>query len=281
MTYLTLRQERVRNFRRLEVDAAKHELREAQATVVRTRGVARVARTELARLEAERVAGRATVAEVAAARAHSQIAQRDAKAAVAGIRARRAQLSAARAMLPHAAADPTKQPLARLMAEHDAVTARWMEYETDPAKLIAFPAMSDVRVATTAAFVAERERARGARPPSATARIGLTQYTTYRDAVRRLERAFAVAEAEAWRLAGAGAPGRADAESAETWTATAQQAIAKSAEALSRATEAAAAAFERAREFRQAPPAPAPRPEPAAPTQPVWPVPSRTSRPPH
>lgn len=255
MTYLTLRQERVRNFRRLEVDAARRELREAQAAAARAKGVVRISRAELGRLEAERTAGRATGAEVTAARAHAQTAQREAKAAAAAVRARRAQLSAARAMLPHAASDPTKQPLARLMAEHDAVTARWIPYETDPAKLIAFPAMSDARVPSTAAFLAEQSRAQAARPESATTRIGLTQYTEYRDAVHGLERAFAVAEAEAWRLAGADGSLTADAgaspSASETWTATAQQAIARSASALTRAAEVAAAAYERARELRQ------------------------------
>lgn len=317
MTYLTLRRERVRNFRRLEVDAARRELREAQAHAVRVKGALRVSRAELGRIEAERTAGRATNAQVTAARAHAQTAQREAKAATAAVRTRRAQLSAARAMLPHAASDPAKQPLARLMAEHDAVTARWMAYETDPAKLIAFPAMSDARVPSTVAFLAEISRAQAARPETATTRIGLAQYTEYRDAVHGLQRSFAVAEAEAWRLAGADGslPGDADGPAAaETWTATAQQAITRSAQALTRATEAAAAAFERARDLRQTagsgsdqaaspahspqprtaakpgasqddstlgsadPLAPATQPSETAPDRPVWPVPSRTDR---
>lgn len=321
MTYLTLRRERMRNFRRLEVDAARRELRDSQASAVRAKGNLRISRAELARLEAERTAGRASGAEVTAARAHAQTAQREAKAAVAAVRARRAQLSAARAMLPHAAADPTKHPLARLMAEHDAITAQWIQYETDPAKLIAVPAMSDARVPTTAAFLAEQSRAQAARPESATTRIGLTQYTEYRDAVHGLRRSFAVAEAEAWRLAGAESAAYTDAAASspgphpETWTAAAQNVIARSADALTRATEAASAAFERARDLRQPPASPSsdtpaapssPEPRGSAgartaepgsplasadplasgaqpaqtppPAQPVWPVPSRTDR---
>ncbi|MGO2521556.1 MAG: hypothetical protein ACTH8F_15665, partial [Microbacterium sp.] len=33
--------------------------------------------------------------------------------------------------------------LARLFAEHDEITAHWLDYELDVAKLIAYPAMSD------------------------------------------------------------------------------------------------------------------------------------------
>lgn len=292
MTYLTLRSERVRNFRRLEVDAAKHELREAQASVARTRGATRVARAEVARLEAERNAGRVAPSEVAAARHQLQVAQREQKAAAAAVRTHRAQLSAARAMLPHASSDPAKLPLARLMAEHDAVTAQWMQYETDPAKLIAFPAMSDVRVPATAHFLIARDEARQLRPETAKTRIGLSQYTAYRDAVRRLERSFTVAEREAWRLAGAGVPGQQDAYAAgpPAWADVAQNVLSRSAQALSRASEVASAAFERARETRSTPsPSPAPSPTPpseptrhspssggSAPSHPVWPVPSRS-----
>src|SRR5690606_19199498 len=43
--------------------------------------------------------------------------------------------------------------LERLMHAHDEVTARWLDYELDVAKLIAFPAMSDGRQPLTAAFL--------------------------------------------------------------------------------------------------------------------------------
>ena len=54
-------------------------------------------------------------------------------------------LRAARATVPHVGTDPAEFPLAKVVAAHDAVLARWMEYETDPAKPIAFPQMSDGR----------------------------------------------------------------------------------------------------------------------------------------
>ena len=40
-----------------------------------------------------------------------------------------------------------------LFAAHDGVTTRWLDYELDVAKLIAYPAMSDGRQPLTAAFL--------------------------------------------------------------------------------------------------------------------------------
>lgn len=296
--------ERVTSARRLEVDAARLELQRAKSEAARTRHAVRISRTELRRVDAERKAGRAASASVGEARMHLQRVQREAKAATATVRARQAQLAAARATLARAASDPSLRPLDSLMAAHDAVIARWMEYETDPARLISFPAMSDVRVATTAAFLKARDHAQSLRPASTRARVTLAEYAAYRDAVHELERAFGIAEREAWRLAGAKLP---DASaSADSWADAAQEAIARSADAITRATEAAAQTFERLRDTwaarpgtrpgpdatptpeppRAAPspapasPPPAPPREAAQPGAPVWPVPARGSRPP-
>ena len=88
--------------------------------------------------------------------------------AAAMLRLRRANLSADRAALAVRTTDPAQLPLARLMAGDDAVTARWMEYETDAARQLAFPAMSDARVPQTAAFLSEHRTARALRPATAT-----------------------------------------------------------------------------------------------------------------
>ena len=61
--------------------------------------------------------------------------------------------------------------LERLFASHDAVTARWLDYELDVAKIIAFPAMSDGRQPLTAAFLRAKRIADGLRPASAKARL--------------------------------------------------------------------------------------------------------------
>ena len=97
---------------------------------------------------------------------------------------------------------PTTQgtQLERLFAAHDAVTARWLDYELDVAKIIAFPAMSDGRQPLTAAFLRAKRVADGLRPASGKARLSKDQLTEYRNAVADYEVAFDVAERDARRL---------------------------------------------------------------------------------
>ena len=297
--WMGLRGQRGAKARRLAYDASVIELKAARQDAAASRIAVRVARAELARAQAERAAGRASAADVAAARKVLDAAQRDTRAAAATMRVRRATLSADRAALSAPTgrgADPAQLPLGRLMATDDAVTARWMDYETDAAKVIAFPAMSDARVPATAAFLAELRTVRALRPASADARITPGQFAAYRDGVARLSRALDVAEAEAWRRARAAGSAPAgpgpDTASAGDWTAAAQDfaatftqtVLARGAEALARAT---------APRAEQSPPT-APKTEPADPAEPTpkgdrgpeqtppwqWPIPSRASRPP-
>nr|WP_141939971.1 hypothetical protein [Microbacterium sp. SLBN-154] len=100
----------------------------------------------------------------------------------------------------HAASDSADATLTQLLAIHDDVTARWLEYELDVAKLIAFPAMSDGRQPLTAAFLRAKRVADRLRPPSATARISPDQLREYREAVTDYEVAFDLAERDARRL---------------------------------------------------------------------------------
>ena len=112
-------------------------------------------------------------------------------------------LTTATATTPAArAGGPTTQgtQIERLFAAHDAVTARWLDYELDVAKLIAFPAMSDGRQPLTAAFLRAKRVADGLRPASAKARITHDQLTEYRNAVADFEVAFDVAERDARRI---------------------------------------------------------------------------------
>jgi hypothetical protein len=104
--------------------------------------------------------------------------------------------------VPGTAAQSTTQgtQLERLFSAHDAVTARWLEYELDVAKLIAFPAMSDGRQPLTAAFLRAKRIADGLRPPSPKARLSKDQLAEYRNAVADYEVAFDVAERDARRL---------------------------------------------------------------------------------
>lgn len=290
-----VRRQRALHARRLAYDAARHELRDARTNAAGARAGVRVARADLARVQAERAAGRASSSDVARARNELIRAQRDARALSAGVRAQRARVAAARAVLPGAAADPARLPLAQLMSAHDDVTRRWLDYETDPAKLIVFPAVSDARVPLTAVYLTERATAQRLRPRSAQAVTSPAEFAAYRDAVRRLEASFDAAEKEAWRQArasGAIPPAEGDAP-APRWTQVAQRVtetvIASSADAIARVGDAARAAArgddpgtrpapdpaEAAPDDRATPPA-SPSPDRAVP--PVWPVPSRSSR---
>ncbi|GAB3600351.1 hypothetical protein [Microbacterium tumbae] len=217
--------------RRLGYDAANLELRDAVSEATAKQQLVRVARTEAARLAAERAASRAGAEEVSRARRALQAAQREAKAAAATVRHLRARVAAERAAIPSRS---ESTPLARLRAEHDTVLVRWMQYETDPAKQIAYPTMSDAHVPSTAAFLTALEGAQGSRPSA----DGATpqEYTAYRHAVERLQGAFADAERAARIAAG---------EKADPapWQDAAQQVIALSADVIDRAAAAAASAI--------------------------------------
>lgn len=118
---------------------------------------------------------------------------------------RAAQLAARASIAPAARAEPavaetTQVRLERLFAEHDAVTARWLDYELDVAKLIAYPAMSDGRQPLTAAFLRAKREADSLRPASAKAKLPESALVEYRTAVNDYEVAFDVAERDARRV---------------------------------------------------------------------------------
>src|SRR4051794_27576342 len=165
-----LRHQRAVDARRLEYDAARLELHDARAREWSARSAVKLARAELTRAQAERAAARASSAEVAEARRGLTLGQRDLRAAVAEVRMRRMRLSAARSSLS-AMTEPDQRPLARVMARHDDITQRWLAYETDPARLIVFPGMSDGHVPETAIYLTARTEAQRLRPPSPQARI--------------------------------------------------------------------------------------------------------------
>jgi hypothetical protein len=95
---------------------------------------------------------------------------------------------------------PSNQLLERLFTEHDEITARWLDYELDVAKLIAFPAMSDGRQPLTAAFLRAKKTADALRPVSADAKVTEQQVSEYLDAVGNYAVAFEIAEKDARRL---------------------------------------------------------------------------------
>lgn len=86
-----------------------------------------------------------------------------------------------------------------LVATHDAVNKRWLEYELDVGKLIDFPLMTDVREPLTVAFLRAKRKADGQRPDSA-ADMTPSRVEAYREAVNSFAVALDVAEREARRI---------------------------------------------------------------------------------
>lgn len=127
-------------------------------------------------------------------------AKAEIKAAQAGLRPAAADLPPIETATAAPVAPAQGTQLERLFASHDAVTSRWLEYELDVAKLIAFPAMSDGRQPLTAAFLRAKRIADGLRPASAKARLSKDQLNEYRNAVVDYEVAFDVAERDARRV---------------------------------------------------------------------------------
>lgn len=110
------------------------------------------------------------------------------------------QVASASEPRPITKPSPSQPQLEKLFAEHDAVTARWLDYELDVAKLIAFPTISDGRQPLTAAFLRAKKHADRLRPASAKAHLTDQELAAYANAVTDYEVAFDVAEREARRL---------------------------------------------------------------------------------
>jgi len=263
--------------RRLELDAALLDLQTARHAVARGRADVKVADAEVVRAQAERAASRVPADAVTDARARLVDAQRDLRAAAAEVRARRAGVKAAKAMLPAIRAGSAPLPVARLLAEHDAVLARWMAYETDPALAIDYPAMSDSRSPLLADFLRAHERAQWLRPASTQTRLGPADFLAYRDAVRRTAQAFDRAERASRRggeqppVDGSDAWSRVASDIAES----AQRALARSMESMGRAAARTWSERNAQRSEKKAPDATTPPPRGRR----VWPPPGR-NRPP-
>ena len=94
----------------------------------------------------------------------------------------------------------SRRELTKLLAHHDRIDARWLDYEIDVAKLLDFPMMTDMRQPLTVAFHKSRSRADLLRPATVDDAIGdRGTQLDYRDAVHDYAAAFDVAEAEAIR----------------------------------------------------------------------------------
>lgn len=88
----------------------------------------------------------------------------------------------------------------RAIDAHDQTDARWLEYELDAAKLLDFPAMTDMRDPLTTAFHKAKLAADFHRPARAEDLVGDREGARqYIDAVQSYVTAFNAAEAEATR----------------------------------------------------------------------------------
>jgi hypothetical protein len=93
-----------------------------------------------------------------------------------------------------------RREMNRITAQHNRTDERWLSYETDVAKLLDFPMMTDMRDPLTVAFHKARQRAEFLRPEHAEDVFDdRDAQLEYRDAVSDYVTAFDVAEAEALR----------------------------------------------------------------------------------
>ena len=94
----------------------------------------------------------------------------------------------------------TRSEVAELMAAHDAVNRRWLDYELDVGKLIDFPFMTDVREPLTVTFLRAKRTADAMRPGAPEDITTAVRLAEYREAVNAFELAFDIAEREARRI---------------------------------------------------------------------------------
>lgn len=197
-----------RRSRRLALDAARHQEQLAVRALLTARADTRSAQAQVQAAKAARAGAPAGTASVTETRRRLQQAKDAQRAASLALRARRLQVRAERAHL-HAAGAKDETPLARLAHEHDAIAARWLEYETDLETSLAFPQMSDPHHPATAAFLVELQRAQHLRPSEGSTRVTPEEFVAYREAVHRLEAAFTSAEDAALRATADGTAARA------------------------------------------------------------------------
>lgn len=106
---------------------------------------------------------------------------------------------------PRQAPAPTEQDHLRrqtteALKSHKAVNDRWLAYELDVARLIDYPAMTDVREPLTSAYLKAKRKADRLAPESADVDFTQDQLREYQDAVDDYLTAFDAAEREAMRV---------------------------------------------------------------------------------
>jgi hypothetical protein len=93
-----------------------------------------------------------------------------------------------------------RREITRVLEEHNRTDTRWLDYEMNPAKLLDFPTMTNMRDPLTVGFHRAKLRADMLRPLDAQDLVGDRDVQAeYREAVQDYVTAFDVAEAEAIR----------------------------------------------------------------------------------
>lgn len=206
---------RSRRARRLELDAARQEESLAYRELVAAKARVRTASADM--MTAKSRTG-APAFQTGDARRELLAAKQAEKTASLALRASRSRVKAGYAQYRAATArDPL--PIDRLYAAHDAINTRWLAYETDVDKALAYPQMTDVRHPATLAFLRAQREALAQRP-TLRERATPEQYLEYRAAVRHLESTFDEAERQAG-VAGAARPASPAATAAAGLTAAA------------------------------------------------------------
>ncbi|KAA9134548.1 hypothetical protein [Microbacterium caowuchunii] len=274
-----------RRARRLALDAARHEEQLAARAFVSAKADTRSAQAQLLSAQAQRGVPAPGIPTVPDARRQLQQAKQAQRAAGLALKAARSRVRAERVRMNGGAS--ADLPLAQLVREHDALNARWLEYETDVETALAFPQMSDPHHPTTAAFLQAQRDAQWLRPAAATARMSPGDFVAYRRAVRTMEAAFTAAEDAALRATSARAATPPRAPARETFR-SASAAPSRPAADTPRVESFSDAGGPTPSARAAGAPSPAadadgrgesgPRPDPLP--QPVWPVPGRRPRPP-
>ncbi|SFS15237.1 hypothetical protein SAMN04487783_1994 [Agrococcus baldri] len=123
------------------------------------------------------------------------------RAPIAPVAATAAQQRAADAEADRADRD---RQIDRILADHDEIDRRWLDFELDVAKLIDYPLVTDMREPLTQTFHRAKRVADGLRPAERGELRAAGALERYREAVRDYEVAFEAAVREAKRRAQSG-----------------------------------------------------------------------------
>lgn len=199
---------RSRRARRVELDAARHDESQAYRELVAAKARVRAAHADMLAAKAHGL-----TPQSASARSALQTAKQSEKSAALSLRAARSRVKATRVQYTASSSrDPL--PIDRLYAAHDAINARWLSYETDLDKALAYPQLTDARHPSTIAFFQAQREALDRRP-LLRERVTPQQYAEYRAAVQALDAALTEAERQA------GVPGAAPSASSNAAAAAA------------------------------------------------------------